>query len=321
MGLFTIQENRIICGRCNTEFDLNKNLEGCPLCGFGKKAAKEPEEARALTTKAKEEGLIEFLHIPPSLKLTSGTITKDEETETWGSWLMFNDFFAPKFLARVLAWKMHMAKTDSILLSDLMESSINIISKYNLSTLKGFPNLEKDKEGNRLVNHFLWTFVNMGLIQAKAVDKNIDDVWKESWDKIKVSLTKEGLEFAQIRNAVFDDEETEQILTQDEKNWLVNHLKQIDKEGYREYSVLREVYNFLKAGKNGNKDLWNWFENNEKFKKYILSRSERARKDERVYRKQIHNYARSFASAKVSLLRELGVVKDKRNDYSIIGEF
>ena len=44
MVLFTTQENRIKCGRCNTGFDLNKNMGGCPLCGFGKKAFKESVE-------------------------------------------------------------------------------------------------------------------------------------------------------------------------------------------------------------------------------------------------------------------------------------
>ena len=59
---------------------------------------------------------------------------------------------------------------------------------------------------------------------------------------------------------------------------------------------------------------------NPKFKKYILSRSERARVDDKKYKKQVYNYARSFASAKVSLLREFGVVKNKRNDYTMTGD-
>lgn len=322
MGLFTTQENRIRCGKCNTEFDLNRNPDGCPLCGFGKKIAKEGvTESKVMPKKNPDDPASMYFQIPPSLKLSSGKVISNDETKTWGAWLMFNDFFAPKFLSRVLAWKMQKENSKSILLSDLMSESIGLIREHNLSHLKGFPNLEKDKEGGRLVHHFLRTFVNMGLVNAEPIEKDIEDVWKEKWDKIKVSLTKEGLEFAQIKNRVFDEGRAEQILTLEEKDWLIDHLNQIDKEGYREYSILKGIYDFLKVGNNGNKDLWAWFENNEKFKKYILSRSERARNDDKKFKKQLYNYARSFASAKVSLLRELGVVKDKRNDYSIIGEF
>ena len=67
-------------------------------------------------------------------------------------------------------------------------------------------------------------------------------------------------------------------------------------------------------------DLCKWFENNKKFCDYIYERSERAQRDSQVLKQQIHNYARTFASAKISLLRELGVVRNKRNDYAITGD-
>lgn len=320
MGLFsTQQENRIKCGKCSTEFDLNKNKFGCPLCGFGKEGFKDMErEIKKPFSKITDT--INFLQVPPTLKLKEGKIITNNETEIWGSWLMFNDFFAPKFLTRVLAWKMEKEDSDFILLNDLMEEAINLITRYNLSHLKGFPNLRKDPEGSRLVHHFLRTFVNIGLINVEPIEKNIDDIWKEKWDKIKVSLSRQGLEFAQIKNQIFDENKTEQILTIEEKEWLIDYYKNIDKLGYKEYSTLKEVYTFLKEGNNGNKDLWNWFEKNEKFKRYILNRSDRAKNSEKVFKKQIYNYARSFASAKISLLRELSVIRDKRNDYTIIGE-
>lgn len=320
MGLFSSQENRIRCGKCNTEFDLNRNKEGCPLCGFGKRAQKiVSDEIKTMLSKVQEQTTIDFLQSPPSMKLKSGLVIADEESKTWGAWLMFNDFFAPKFLCRVLAWKLYKENSDTVFLNDLMSDSINLISKYNLSYLKGFPNLEKDKEGSRLVHHFLRTFVNMGLIAADPVEKGIKDVWKEKWDKIKVSLNKEGLEFAQLKNNVFDVGKTEQILTPEEKDWIVDYYKKIDKEGYKEYSVLKQVYDFLKAGNNGNQDLWTWFENNKKFRDYISQRSKRAQNNPKIFKQQVYNYARTFAAAKISLLRELGAVRNKRNDYSIIG--
>ena len=321
MKLFTTQENRIKCGRCGTEFDLNRNKESCPLCGFGKKAFDEvPLQSYKNDETSKTHSVIESFGIPPKLHLKQGEVLTDKETQIWGSWLMFNDFFAPKFISRVLAWKMHKEKTDYVYLSDLMEESITLIKKHNLSGLKGFPNLEKDRQGGRLVHHFLRTFVNMGLAKASSDYRKVDEIWKENWNKIKVSLTKQGFEFAQIKNQVFDEGNKEQILSLEEKNWIVNYLKKIDKDGYKEYSILKQIYEFLKSGKNGNKDLWEWFENNKKFRDYIYERSERAKRDSKIFKQQIHNYARTFASAKISLLRELGVVRDKRSDYTITGE-
>ena len=319
MGIFT-PENRIKCGNCGTEFDFNRNTNGCPLCGFGgKKAVKE--ELKTASNTVASVGKVNYLAIPPELKLKSGNVTSDKETETWGSWLMFNDFFAPKFLARVLAWKLSEKKTEAVGLKEFMANVVQIIRANELTSLKGFPDLEKDRDGNRLVNHFLKTATNIGLFEVKPVSGKVKDVWTEKWNNIVVSLTIEGLEFARLRNTVFDDHKKEQVLTPEEKNWLINYLKRIDRSGYKEYSVLKEVYHFLKAEHNGNKDLWSWFEKNEKFRDYIMYRSEKARKDPKIFQKQLHNYARSFASAKISLLREFGVVKDKRNDYTILGGF
>ncbi len=319
MGIFT-PENRIKCGNCGTEFDFGRNTNGCPLCGFGgKKTVKE--EFKTASNAAASVGKVNYLAIPPELKLKSGNVFSDKETETWGSWLMFNDFFAPKFLARVLAWKLSEKKTEAGSPKEFLVSIVQIIKDNELTSLKGFPDLEKDRDGNRLVNHFLKTATNMGLFEVKPLSGKIKNVWTEKWDNIFVSLTKEGLEFARLRNTVFDDHKKEQVLTPEEKEWLVDYLKQIDRSGYKEYSVLKEVYNHLKSGHNGNKDLWAWFEKNEKFRDYIKYRSEKARKDPKIFQKQLHNYARSFASAKISLLRELGVVRDKRNDYTILGEF
>lgn len=322
MGIFS-QENMIKCGKCGTEFNLNKNRDGCPLCGFGRKISEiRPEkEDKPATPDAPIDKNIHFLKIPPSIKLRPGQVLVDDETRIWGSWLMFNDFFAVKFLARVLAWKIHDEKTDYVLLDSLIEDAEKAIEHHGLSSLKGFPNDVKNEASiSRLVHHFLATGAKMGLFNVRARNQHSKDVWKEYWDEIEVTLTAEGLEFARMENQVFDQGQEKQILTDDEKNWLISYLKKIDKSGYREYSVLKEVYNFLKDGNNGNSDLWTQFENNDKFQSYIKQRSKRAKTDPRVFQKQLSNYARSFASAKISLLRELGVVRDKRNDYTIIGE-
>jgi len=315
-----ILENWLKCGECGTEFDLNKNKSGCPLCGFGKnyliknveKLSKDNSDISFYTN---------YTSIPPIMELNRANIDADKESEVWGSWLMFNDFFAPKLICRVLAWKLHEEESETILLSSLMSSVIKTIETTGLSNMKGFPNLHKDNKGDRLVNHFLRTFTKMGLTIVKPLNTDVRDIWTEDWNTIQVSLSQKGLEFAKIKNPIFDEQNTIQVLNEEEKKWMITYLKEIDVIGYKEYSVLKEVYNFLKNGNNGNRDLWNWFKNNEKFRNYILERSKRAREDPEVFEKQLTNYSRSFSTAKISLLRELGLVKNKRNDYTIMGEF
>ena len=79
MGLFTTQENRIRCGKCNTEFDLNKNSDGCPMCGFGKKTAKEGvTEVKTISQKIQDEQASMYFQIPPSLRLSSGKVISND---------------------------------------------------------------------------------------------------------------------------------------------------------------------------------------------------------------------------------------------------
>ncbi len=326
MEALNIQENKIKCGQCGTEFDLSKN-KGCPLCGFGREFYEGTKGQRVKGETKIIEISDEFLSIPQNMELMPGTVDKDNQAGVWGSWLMFNDFFSPKFLARVLAWKIKKENSEYIVLNSLIEDAVDIIEKYNLSRFKGFPNrikepknLPKDNAVNRLVNHLLRTAVDMGLFKVEHVTDDGSYVWDKSWREIKITLTKDGLEFARLKNPVFDEGKTEQVLNPEEKEWLISYLKKIDKQGYKEYSTLKEVYEFLKAGNNGKQDLWNWFEDNERYTDYIKRTSIRGKNNPEVLKKQISNYARTFASAKISLLRELGVVRNKRNDYTIVGE-
>lgn len=319
MYIYNLQGNWIKCGKCGTEFDLDKNRNGCPLCSFGKVTAVVTEKETYTSRLEIEKSC---LSIPPHIELKRGKPIVDEETRVWGSWVMFNDFFAPKFLARRLAWELKDEKSDYVLLYDFIADAKKTILRHNLSRFKGFPNdVGNDSAIGRLVHHFLKTAAWMGFFDVKIRNGNSRNIWKENWDNILVNLTMEGLNFAQLRNLIFDKNEETQVLTEEEKIFIINHLRQIDSLGYREYSTLKEIYEFLKKGNNGNRDLWNWFENKEMYQDYIRRTSKRARYSEEAYRRQLRNYAKTFASSKVSLLRELNLVKNKRNDYTIVGEF
>ena len=312
----TSQENWVKCGKCGTEFDLNKN-NGCPLCGFGSK--KNIQEDKAKKEKS-ENKILEYLSIPNDLVLEPGKPLIDDETRSVGSWGMFNSFFPGKATLRVLAHLMEETNQKYVRLSDLMNKMREVLQESELTKLRGFPNnTKKESSIGRLVYHFIRIFTEMGFFIVKTTDRSKEDVWACNWEDIEITLTKEGLEFAKIKNRVFDYNESNQVLTLEEKTWLIDYLKKIDREGYKEYSILKDVFEFLKEGHNGKDELWNWFKNNENFRNYVKQWSRKA-DDPEAFEKQIENISTTFAAGKLALLRELGIVKNKRNDYTILEE-
>jgi ribosomal protein L37E len=302
-------ENRVKCGRCSTEFDINKNLKGCPLCGFGKGST-----SSNFTIKKSS-----YLSVPPKLNLKAFLPIVDEERKIVGAWGMFNDFFSGKAVCRILAHVMNETGNDYIKLDDLIKKTTEVFADCNLSELKGFPkDLQSDSSVGRLVYHFISTFANMGLLNIKSNNKS--NWTSEGWNNVLITLTKDGYEFAKLRNKIFDDNDrSSQVLTVEEREWMIEFLKEIDKKGYKEYSILYEVYTFIKKGHNGKNDLWKWFRENKNFRKYLEVWSRKVDKP-KEFEKQIANLAQTFAAGKLSLLRELGIISDRRNDYTVIGE-
>jgi len=312
-------ENWVKCGQCNTEFDLNKN-NGCPLCGFGSTEDyinKQLHEKKSQTIRGND-----YLKIPYiDLKLKSTKPITDYETETVGSWGMFNSFFPGKAVLRVLANVLQKTKTESITLDELTHTTSEMIKESGLNKFRGFPN-NPDKESSigRLVYHFIKTFAKMGLLNAYSDGRSGESIWKQNWSNIEVSLTKEGLEFAKLKNKLYDNHEPNQILTAEEKKWLIDFLKKIDKMGYREYTLLKDIYTFIKEGHNGKDELWAWFRKSNSFREYIKKDSRKAN-DPEAFEKQIKNLSTTFAAGKLALLRELGFISSKRNNYTILGKW
>ena len=326
MAFFATKENRIRCGRCNTEFDLAKNPTDCPLCGFGKSSftIQEPKTPRGnsqLTNSNLNER--DYLSIPPNIKLEPGRVlVNDEDSGKVGFWGMVNDYFSSKAVLRINANMLYETKKDYISLFELMEMTKNVMKSRNLNELKGFPNnVDSESSLGRLVYHFIKSFNKAGLFEIKLSSKNAEkeDVWNEKWENILIRPTQEGLEFAQLKNGVFDEGNREnQVLTKEESEWLIKHFKKVEKEGFKEFLWLNEVYLFLKKGRNG-RDLLKWYKENPSFISYVKSWS--TKKDShKEFEKQINNLAQMFSAGKISLLRELGIVNNKRNDYTIIGD-
>src|SRR3989344_674227 len=323
MSLFSPKENRVRCGRCNTEFDLSKNPDICPLCGFGKHLFENNSETVSISPKNETfvtRPQVNYLSIPNEINLPGGKIVPDEESKI-GLWGMINDLFSGKALLRINSNLLLERKVEFIPLDDVIETSKLVITQNKLGDLKGFPNPKKESSIGRLVYHFISGFHKMGLFEVKLEGKpEAENIWKEDWKKILIRPTREGLQFARLKNKVFDEKKyNSQVLTAEEKEWLVRYLQKIDKEGFKEYTVLVGVLSFIKQGNNGNKDLWAWFKKNPDFVSYVKSWS--AKKDDpKAFEKQLDSLAQTFSSGKISLLRELGTIKDKRNDYTVIGD-
>jgi hypothetical protein len=99
----------------------------------------------------------------------------------------------------------------------------------------------------------------------------------------------------------------------------LSYLKKIDGQGYKEYTILSNVFEFIKEGHNGKDDLWTWFQNNPSFVDYIKVWSRKV-DDPKAFKAQVENLAPTFSAGKLALLREMGVIRNKRNDYTVIGE-
>jgi len=315
MGILKFTENRVKCGRCNSEFDMHKN-DGCPLCRFGSKSSMPiPLQEQIMQQSDKKN----YLAITHGLKIAkkNGNLTNPQgNKEMWG---MVNSTFSGKAVARILANMMLGKNTAWISLDKLMEKTSEVVKESGLEKFRGFPkDLNSESSVRRLVYHFVGAFIDMGLFEVRVRGEQTKNWTNEAWKNVEITLTYEGLEFAKLRNRIFDDSEDEQVLTSEEKEWFLNHLKRIDKEGYTEYRMLKDVYEFIKAGHNGKDDLRNWFTKNKLFLDYV-KRWSRKSDDDEAFDNQIQNLAITFAAGKIALLRELGIIQNKRNDYKVIG--
>jgi hypothetical protein len=132
-----------------------------------------------------------------------------------------------------------------------------------------------------------------------------------------VAMTKDGEEFANLHNPVLDDGKGRPLSIEEQK-WLLSYLKRIDGLGYREFAVLKGMVDFLEQGKKGFADIAGHFKTNKDFETWLMDGS-RHKDSPKAFAQQLDNVARTFASGKIALLRELGIVSDSRAKYKVIG--
>ena len=255
---------------------------------------------------------LEYLTPPPALgELVSGKLTLTESAKYVGTWGQFNSFFPMKAVLRVLAHLMDENEEGRTSLQTLVDRSIYAFKAADLQKFRGFPKKYKRESAiGRLVWHFISTAYQTGLIGIEGGA----GIPAHGWDYVYVSITKEGFEFCQLENRVLDWKAHEQVLTDAERDWVIGYLKKIDSEGFKEFSFLKGVFEELKKN---NTDISGWLERNENFRTYVKSWS-RKKEDTVEFSKQMKTVAIMFSQSKIALLRELAIVSNHRNDYTII---
>jgi len=171
---------------------------------------------------------------------------------------------------------------------------------------RGFPKRTSESARGRLVSHLLLPYCSMGLMIIKGSKKTGH-----------VMITKQGFVFAQLKNPLLDEMGKKRPLSQEERNWFIKYLKEIDSRGYKEFSFLLGLTNFLVNSKRKYKDIVEWFSKKEDFIKWLRERS-RYKDDPKAFSHQLDNVARTFASGKIALLRELGILSTSRATYKVI---
>lgn len=257
------------------------------------------------------------LGVPENFDSKLLTKPKLEESEV-GSWFMFNSFFAGKALLRILANLINKEQISSVSTDTLVQVGSDAFKKAGLSKYRGFPKEKKhhkyEKSNIDKLKYFiLKPFADMGLIVI-----NSDDTHNQ------VSLTKPGLDFVMLDNPILDEHKQSPSLSEAEQRFILGYIKSIDSK-YKEYSTLKETVDFIKTKKNiSYPEIVDFFVKNEKIANYLYNGSraqkENKSKDDKNFKIYLSHAAYSFASSRIALLRELGILSDKRGEYKIVSE-
>jgi hypothetical protein len=223
----------------------------------------------------------------------------------FGSWGMFNSYVPGKAALRVLISMMNKNGGEAVKFWRLVDECASEFWRLRLR-YRGFPKRTSDSAKSRLAIQLICPYGEMGLVR----------IFGEEKDPV-VAVTKDGEEFANLRNPLIDDRKG-RPLSPEEQKWLLSHLKKIDGLGYKEFTVLKGVTEFLEQGNRGFEDIVNHFQTDKEFEPWVLQGS-RHRDSPKAFAQQLHNVSRTFASGKIALLRELGIVSDSRAKYKVIG--
>jgi len=270
-------------------------------------------EAEGIAKEPKERAVFEF----PEVSISPNSFRNLPEIENikfaeseiaqsmFGTWGMFNSYVPGKAALRVLC-SLIIKSEKPVRFSDLVDECIVYFSRSELYKYRGFPKKAGESARGRLATHLILPYHEMGLMKISGDRKDLH-----------VMITQEGFTFAKLRNPLLDEGDKSKFLSEEEAAWLINHLKRIDKLGYREFSILNDLVNFLGGADRRFIDIVNWFKSNQKFVDWLRTGS-RHKDDPKAFSSQLHNVGRTFATGKIALLRELGILTASRAKYHVL---
>lgn len=224
----------------------------------------------------------------------------------FGTWGMFNSYVPGKAALRVLSNLIDEKGGKPVIFSELLSECISYFARSGLGKYRGFPKKTSESAQQRLAIHLVLPYEDMGLIRTQGNKKDPS-----------VVLTKEGIEFTTLRNPLLDDGDKKKSLSEKESLWMRKHLRKIDQLGFKEFSVFVDLANFLSGKEKRYHEIVSWFKSNQSFVDWLKTGS-RHRDDPKAFSRQLENVARTFATGKIALLRELGVVSTARATYRVL---
>jgi len=225
-----------------------------------------------------------------------------------GAWAMFNSFLPGKATLRVLAHALAERKAERIPFGELIERSSQSFRPRGLAAFRGFPRSKKASSIPRFASHLVLPLGEMGMLSVQS-NEGVQEV----------GITKSGLQFSLLENGVLDRRLNTEQLSEIERRWLIGHLKTIDEEGFKEYSTLNSILEYIRANNPERQQLVQWLASRLDFRDSVKSTSKYAR-DQLKFTRQLHNIANTYMSSKVALLRELDMLDNTRGVYKAKSE-
>lgn len=234
-----------------------------------------------------------------------------------GRHFLFNSFFAAKAMLRAIA-NLAIETNAPVEETKVLEVFYKASKARKLQNYNGFPNeREKIKYQQSQINKALYSLIiplnEMGFLRR---------------ENGKLLLTQQGLNFAVIENPKLD-KNIEEPLSEEEIRYLISYLKEIDNKGYKEFSFLKNLLNFIKEKKSRNEpltyqDLVNFVMSNQKFVDFFYNNTKFGKKNRPKsgpeFAQKLKNAAQAAVSARVTLLREFKILADRKGKYDLIGD-
>ena len=224
----------------------------------------------------------------------------------FGTWGMFNSFVPGKVALRILIGLLKENNELPVRFSDLIDKCLEHFLRLNLGKYRGFPKKTSESARGRFANHLVTPFQSMGLIRFFGEGK-----------ERTLKITKSGFDFAKLENGLLDKVGKKKYLTREESDWLINYLIKIDNEGFKEFSILKNLTDFVSKKTRNFKELKNWLKEDKEFVNW-LRKGSRYENNPKAFLTQLDNVSRTMLTGKIALLRDMEILNDKRGEYTVL---